>query len=223
MKKLLIILCTAAIALTLGACGSNAGSSASPNASASADASSSSASQTAVPSFATLGDAFAVEADSSSYAYSDEGLAYAYEHDGTQVRVTADMTKEVYDACDKISYDDPEHDAKVRAELSSLPVKSVEDLTKSAVPQSELDGFVGKTGKDLLDNGFTNPSFLGADGECQFYMDNGYHQYTVVFNEAAPADAETADAEQTIAPLTVKSISYMGLSSAASDPDASAV
>ncbi|MGI6221099.1 MAG: hypothetical protein ACOYIP_04420 [Coriobacteriales bacterium] len=221
-KKILgvLVLCAALAAFALCACSSGGGSTDAPADEATEAAAEATGNAAEIPEFATVGEALALEANNSAYSYNEKNFAYAFEtEDGLQVRVTADMTDDVYKACEAVSFEDEDRDAKVREILSPLPVKSVEDLTQSIIPQEELDAYVGKTGQDLLDAGFTAGSYYLLGDNPEFGFENGYHEYAVVFNEAIPEGEEIDDVDATVGPMTIKSIKCAGISYAASDAE----
>jgi len=220
-KRLLgiLVLCAMLAAFALAGCGSGESSTEAPVGDAAEVVAEAPAAAADLPSFATLGEVFAADPESMAYSYSEEAFACAFELDGVPMRVTADMTTDIYKACDAISYEDEDHDAKIQEVLGSLPVKSVEDLSLSVIPQEELDAFVGKTGQDMLDAGFTEGDYFATGEDSEVALANGYHQYAVTFDEVIPEDTEFSDIMETIAPLTISSVSYAGLSSAASEAD----
>ena len=107
----------------------------------------------------------------------------------------------------ELSYDDPDYNRKRHDLLSPLKVVKIENISAAIPPQEELDKLVGKTGADLLNDGWISFSFEPVGKEC--YMQHGLFAFTVTFE----GDVQAADEydDETIKPLTVKSVIYEGL------------
>jgi hypothetical protein len=103
-----------------------------------------------------------------------------------------------------------DYDQKRRDILAPLTIRKIENISAAIPPQEELDKLIGKTGGELLDDGWVSFSFDPTSMES--YMQHGLFAYTVVFEgEVQPVNEYTDD---TIKPLTVKSVTYEGLGDA---------
>ena len=145
------------------------------------------------------------------YGCSETELAYVFELGGTIYRVTADVTKETSDQIFNIDFQDPEKNSKLCALLEPLVIKDVVNLTEMIPDQIALDELYGKTGQELIDDGWT---CTGYDlEENRFYMEKAPFRYVFEFEgEAKPND--DGDGDAVIKDLTVESAVYDGLGDA---------
>lgn len=150
--------------------------------------------------------------------FNDTRFVYVFEQDGNYYRAFADLSPELSQALFDLDFSDEEYEAK-RAELvASLPIAALEDLTAMTPTQEELDQLIGKTGGDLVDDGWTGSGYNLDEGI--FYMDYGPFAYEVAFEEAMPdRDVLDEDQDQAIRDLTVKSVTCTGLGDAANPED----
>jgi len=182
----------------------------------------STAASAAVPAdqLKTLGDAFAIESEYTMASYNEQGYVYVFDNGGVPMRVVADMTKDAYAEIDKVDYSESDVDEKIRAIVSPLPIKTVEDLSTGIPAQEELDKLIGKTGQDLLDEGYvTTGDWMFSDDGTEFSMAKGLYQYMVKFNEILNKDGtpEIDNPDDAIKDLTVKSVTYERISDSATD------
>ena len=162
----------------------------------------------------TLGDALGAESD---YYYSvcdSSYYVYVFDNNGVPCRVAAEMTEDLYNALTAIEFTDPDKDQKTMDLIGGLPLILAEDLSAGIPDQAELDELVGKTGQELLDQGF---QVWGYDEEADEYsLVQGDYEYKASFDQKAEAGADGDDA---IRGLTLKSIVYDGVSTNAADID----
>ena len=94
----------------------------------------------------------------------------------------------------------------------------IKDISDGMMPQADLDKFVGKTGKDLLEAGFESGSsyFINED-QIEIKLANGFYEYTVQFAGEVTPEALDEDFDAAIADLTVKSITYSNISDKVTD------
>ena len=196
MKKLFILLLAAMMLLALTACGGAGG-----NEPAGEPA-----------EMSTLGDALSAE---SSYYYSacdSSYYVYVFDNHGTPCRVVAEMTEDLYNALTAIEFTDPDKDQKTMDLIGGLPLIRVDDLSQGIPSQDELDQLAGKTGQELLDEGF---EVWGYDEEADEYdLVQGDYEYKACFNEKAENSTGDDDA---IRELTLQSIVYDSISTNAAD------
>lgn len=200
MKKTLALILAAVMLFALVACGSKT----EPEAAA-----------TDVFACKTVGDVLALGEPASyqSACYEDK-YVYAFERDGMYYRVIAALPEGTFDKIMNLEYDET-YDEKYNAIISPLVITKVEDLTELMLPQTELDALVGKTGEELLADGWYIHSGYNLD-TAEFYMAKGVFEYVVTFDATFPPDSNTDDfnAEEAITPLAVKSVVFFGLGEA---------
>ena len=209
MKRTIICLLSVLIALTLLAgCGSAGTSGASDTSDGPAPEE---ASFDAAP-FKTLGEALAVDSETRQSAFSKTEYSYVFEDDGTVYRVIADMPEDISKALWELSMLDEDYNEKLYDLLSPLEVRSCENLSELIPSQEELDELKGKTGAELLDDGWYNTGYILDD--MVFYMNHDMFEYLVVF-DGRVENTDNLDIKEAIRPLTVKSVTYYGLGDAA--------
>lgn len=175
---------------------------------------------TDIATWETLGDVFAAAEEDPSYGYDEGTYVAVVSVNGRRVYVTARMTPEVYEALCGVDVTASDATKKAEDALSPLELTTVEDITDEVLPQAELDALVGKTGKDLVDEGFAFSSYLmygGEEGTIASF-DKGYYSYEITFAASTPeSDAEDGGASVMDATVTGAS-SGMSLSQDALDP-----
>ena len=174
-----------------------------------------------VAGFKTIGDVLAYPGtNEEQYAAQDEKFIYVFSLNGTYYRGITEMSDEESSKLFNLDYDDPEHDAKEAALLAPVKVDNWENLSKLIPPQEELDKLVGKTGQELLDDGWTSGGYNLSEKE--FWMNKGPFSYTVVMDGLEIGDDFDYDSfneDETLPTLTVKSVTFTGLGDAASLED----
>ncbi len=160
----------------------------------------------------TIGDAAAANTTEAwqSTAYEDT-YVYVFGIDGTFYRVTADMPEETYDAIMELDYMDEDYDEKYDALVYPLEINKYENLTEMMPTQSELDKLVGKTGADLIADGWYCMGYFLEDME--FYMNKDPFAYIVTF-DGQLEDSEDFDEYEAIVPLKIKNVEFFGLGDA---------
>ena len=174
-----------------------------------------------VSSWKTVRDAYAAKTEELATA-SDPGhfIAVIKVGDAT-ARVVAKLDDGMYDQIAGVDFLDPEQESKLMDIIGDLPLESAEDITADEMPREQLDALVGKTGTDLINEGFVFSSyyFYGAEGECGAMMDKGYHSYGVNFATTV-TEEQTEDGGAAIMDAKVTSVEPMGVSNSAMDPTA---
>ena len=129
-----------------------------------------------------------------------------HEKDGEIMRAVARQTPEAYQALR--SGDD------VGKALAAMEMEKVEDLTAGMPKQQELDRLVGKTGGELLNDGWEivgHSIYSDFDSATEFYLVKGLYFYSVRFDEAVEVDENFSEAEA-MRPLTIASVTCDGVS-----------
>lgn len=169
-------------------------------------------------SLKTMGDAFALEAENDQFGSDDQHFVYVFEIGGTAYRVIADMTKEVQKEMDKLDASKEDFNDKTKEAAASLEISKRENLTDMIPSQEELDKFAGKTGQDLLDDGWT---VSGWDiDENTFTMNKGPFAYTVVIDSKLK-ESDDFDGDEEIKKLKIKTIKYSDIGDATNLDDES--
>lgn len=216
MKRMIAVLLTALLVLSLCACGSVVQVSGSSEAEE--------PTEVVVTELKTMGDALLAGRDSQTVAtWNEEHYIYCLMFNGVPTRVMADLDADLYDQVEKVIFSgDPDAEDQLAELLSPLPLSSVEDISEGMLSDSDLSKLAGKTGKELLDDGWiVNGSFWKdyEDGETlNVLLDQGNFCYEVVFDGSVTMN-DDFDVEEGIQDLTVKSASFFGLGDACTDVD----
>lgn len=193
--------------LCLCACGSNV------TVTGSGDEAPAKAAASSVNDLKTMGDAIAVGKDSQYISsWNEEHYIYCFMLGDTPVRVVADLDAEMSAKVDEVIFsgDEDAEDQLVEL-LSPLPLSSVEDLSDGVLSAKDLGKLSGKTGQELLDDGWlANGSYWSDGGALVVLMDKGDFSYEVAFDSDVE-QGDDFDVEEAIRDLTVASVEFFGL------------
>lgn len=171
-----------------------------------------------IDSIKTIGDLAKLDLDGQTWSYSETKYVNVFEYGDKSYRAFADLTKEIYDELDSIDILDDDADERRAKVLENVEINKIEDMAQYVMSDSELAKYVGKTGKELLDEGFETEGFSFFIDQY-VYMTKGLCTYDVYFDtkiEYDPDDEEF-DIDQEIENLKVKKIVYERISGRATD------
>ena len=197
-----------AAVILLAGCG--AGSTGSPAAGSSqGKASGQEAGKDIVDNLKTIGDIKQLDDDMvREEAYFEDFYACVIDVDGTLYRLAAELPEDVSKQIWSIDFEDEDRDEKVNELMKSLEITRKDNFSELIIPQEELDKLVGKTGQDLLDDGWYSGGYNLENMEFWMYKDP--FMYTVVF-EGTAEPTEDGDDNEMIKDLKVKSVTYSSL------------
>ena len=178
--------------------------------------------------FKVLADVFAVlnqtddEGNTPSYGASMSDALYvaAFEKDGACYRVEGAIPPEMAVQLNAIDFFDEERDDKQQVLLSPLPVTRVGDLSACRLSQAELDALVGKTGQEIMDDGWTFQSYFmtGGDETAATYAKD-YYAVNLTFDANISSDKADKDVNgDEMKAAKVSAAENAGVSDAAVDP-----
>ena len=204
MKKLTVfILTVAAVLLLLTACGQ------------SAENESDATGGIDISQLKTLGDVFGYK-DNGDFqeAYSTTSYVLVFNVEGVCYRVTAELPKDVSDAVWALD-DSEDKDQKAAELLAPVEISKVENLSENIPEQSELDKYVGKTGQELFDEGWSY-WYYNLD-EMEAGLNYGDYNYKVRFDYDGEPMENTDDFDfyEAFKDLTVSSVTFEGIGDAA--------
>lgn len=209
MKKILsMLLMTVLVLSLLAACGR-----AVPGGAASAPADSGSFDPAAVK---TMGDVFSYEdPEQQRESYSETYYVFVFQADGNWYRAVADLPQDVSETLWAIDFFDENRDQKIRDLISPLAVRSLENLSEQIPAQEELDGYVGKTGQILFDEGWTYWYYNLDDMEAGLY--HGPFSYKALFEYDGEPMENTDDFDfyEEFKDLVILSVTCDGIGDAA--------
>ena len=145
------------------------------------------------------------------YGFTGLTYVYAFEQDGNTYRAICDIPEETTQAIFDLDFDDPEYEKAYRELVSPLPVKAIENLTEGMPTQEEAEHYLGKTGQELMDDGWTVQFYNLED--MQFGMYYGPYSYAITF-EGEVKDPENFDEYTDMGGLTVAAITCDGIGDA---------
>ncbi|MBQ7688390.1 MAG: hypothetical protein IJT27_04140 [Clostridia bacterium] len=213
MKKALVVLMALILALAVfAACGKQDGGNQDADTPASDDAT------VDVASFKTLGEALALDetGESQSATYED-CYVYVLEQNGTYWRLTAALTADQSAALWELDILDENYNEQLEALISPLAITNCENLNDQLLSEDERNALVGKTGEDLLADGWTSGYGYNLDS-MEFYLEKGPFCYTVVFeSEEQLENTDDFDELEAIRTLAVKSVAFNSLGNSATD------
>lgn len=186
----------------------------------SGNAGSSATNQTAIdPStWKTLGDSFALGVEARSAGWDDNHYVSVFKIGDSYFRVVAKMDKETSEKLDAVDYSKEDAEEKAQEVLSNLVIESAEDLTDELISQDELDTYVGKTGKDLVDAGFTFQDYsVYGEGDTGAGFVKGDFCYLFMF-DVSITDDQSTDEGASIMDAKVTEAQYITPADAATDP-----
>lgn len=163
----------------------------------------------------TIGEVLSLEsAQHQQSATVNNTHVYVFKMDGTIYRVAAHMPEETFDAIIELDITKDDYEEEMKKLISPLVIDRYENLSTAIPSQKLLDALVGKTGAELLDDGW---EIYGYNlYEMKFYMDHGLFEYGVTF-DGKLTDSDDFDEYEAVKPLKVKSVVYSDLGSSATD------
>lgn len=167
-----------------------------------------------IESLKTIGDVIALEPEDIQSAVYEDVVVCAFKLGDTYYRVRAAISPEQAQEYFDIDYMDEDYEEQEREIVAPLEIDSVENLNDQMLSQAELDALAGKTGKELVEEGWTyNGSHMLEDMEI--WMDYGPFLYSVFFDgKVAEADYESFDDEEGTRDMKVKSAEFNALGNA---------
>lgn len=172
-----------------------------------------------VSSLKTLGDVMAIEGEGQTSTWNEEHYVYVTNANGAPLRAVVDLTPEIYSQIEELDFLDEEYDQKLNDIIGGLELVSLDDYSDQVPSQEELDALVGKTGQELLDDGFTFSalSMYGGDETVAEY-EKDLFRYEITFDGTVDGDADSFDGSL-VTELPVVSAGFIGLSDEAINPE----
>ena len=201
-KTIALILSLILILAVFSGCVKNTDRETNPSVNSSAD----------INSFKTIGDIINSGIDSIQSANTDRYYIYVFQAGQEYYRAVSNITPEISQSLFDLDFDDKNYDSKLNKIISPLEIDKLENLSDTVIPQEELDKLVGKTGEELINDGWN--AGMGYNLETmEFYLNKGAFEYTVVF-DGKLENSDDFDEEEAIKPLVVKSVTLNGIGDA---------
>ena len=142
----------------------------------------------------TLGDALAVETEDVASGWDDNYYVVAFEAGDSLFRVVAKSEEGIQDKTGDLNVMDDDYNDKLREIIGDLEIVSVDDLTAEVPTQEQLDAMVGKTGQELIDDGWAFQSYFMTGGdETGATFTKGYVACNVTFDVKVSDEAANGD------------------------------
>ena len=203
MKKTIsLILALALVLAVFAGCSKKTDNGTNPSGNSSAD----------VTSFKTIGDIINSGIESIQSANTDKYYIYVFQIDQVYYRAIANLTPELSQSLFDLDFNDENYNKKLNDIISPLTIDKLENLNDTVIPQEELDKLVGKTGEDLLNDGWSSGMGYNLD-TMEFWLNKGAFEYTVVF-DGKLENSDDFNEEEAIKPLVIKSVTLNGIGDA---------
>lgn len=205
--------------LPLGACAGQDTSSDQGATEVSEDATTEATAEVDISSLKTLGDVMAIESEGQTSTWNEEHYVYVTNANGAPLRAVVDLTPETYSQIEELDFLDEKYDQKLNDIIGGLELASLDDYSDQVPSQDEMDALVGKTGKELFDDGFTfsTLTMYGGD-ETVAELEKDLFRYEITFDGTVGGDADSFDGSL-VTELPVASVSFIGLSDEATNPE----
>ena len=203
MKKVISLMLVLLLAAMLFAgCGKTAGNADTP------------AQSGAIDALKTMGDVSALNCETYQSTYYEDSVVYAFELDGVYYRASAPVSKETSEALWALDTQNEADKQKELEILNTIGIEKLENLSDQILGRQALDALAGKTGQQLLDEGWTTNGSYMLD-KMEIWMNYGPFTYSVFFDgHVDEANFETFDVDEDIKPLKVKSAEFLMLGEA---------
>lgn len=171
----------------------------------------------------TVGEAFALgeKTEEQSATYED-WFVYAFSYGGTYWRLSASIPQDVHEAIEALDIMEPDYNEKCDALVAPLEIETCEDLTAQKLTDEQMAALVGKTGQDLIDDGWVSGMGYNLD-DMVFYLEYPPFAYDVVFEAKEKlVNSDDFDEMEAIKTLKVISVTFSGLGDATTLPEENA-
>ncbi len=164
----------------------------------------------------TFGNIIEGDFDDFQKCYYENTAVYIFKFGDIYYRAVSAISDSLSEKLFALDYDD-DHDKKEYALIKDIKIEKLENLNKQKLTDDQLKALVGKTGADLLNEGWTNSSGYNLE-EMVFWMDYVPFMYDVYFEgKVDEADYEDYDADEGIKDLVVKSVEFNSIGGSATD------
>lgn len=159
----------------------------------------------------TIGDIIKLQPDEYQTAAYEDKYVYAFKAGDGYYRAIADIPKDVHEKIEKldVTYDD--YDLKMEKLVAPLKIGKAEDLSEQMLSPEEINALTGKTGEELLNDGWT---ITGYDlDQTMFLMTKDVFEYRVYF-EGAVENSEGFNENEAVKALVVREVQLEGFGDA---------
>lgn len=172
-----------------------------------------------VDSWKTLGDALASKTADMGSSHDDNHYIAVFEAGDKVIRVVATLDSETARKIDDLDPLAANYEKDLNELIAGLELESAQDITDDELSQAELSALVGKTGQELVDDGFVfvDYAMYGAEDESAANMDKGFFSYCITF-DAGVVEDQSEDEGAAIMSAKVTAAERVSVSDSALDP-----
>lgn len=169
-------------------------------------------------SWTTLGDALANQTELLAAGNNDKTYIIVFAAGDETYRAVAQMKPDTEKALEGLEFFNPDDTQKIVDALSGLELVSAEEISSTRLSDDEIQSYVGKTGQDLVDNGFKFESYFMYGGDqTGASMGNGYYSYEFTFDTQVAEDKTDDEGAAILSAKIVEAQNMGNLSNAALD------
>lgn len=167
----------------------------------------------------TVRDVLSLNAEDVQNAVGSGKVVYAFKYNGSYYRTVSSISEEDEKKYIDIDFADEDYEQQQIDIVKDLPVDTVENLDDQILTQEELDSLAGKTGAELVADGWTYQGSFNLD-EMEFYMEYGPFAYVITFDGTADEkDVDNYDPEKETKDMKVKAARFESFGNGATDLD----
>ena len=163
-------------------------------------------------SWKTLADVLTLNTESKETSWNGQDYFLIFRYAGTEWLVRADVSPEQNDAAFSVDYSAEDREEQILSILGACEIQAVIDVGTLALPQEELDQWIGKTGQDLLDAGWEYNGYHSDENGIRVCMVGGDFQYLVSFEEEMITTQVFGEQPENMASATIAGITFDGKS-----------
>ncbi len=167
----------------------------------------------------TIGDVLDIESAVVSRGSAGSLYVCAVATDSATFRAIANMPEDVEKQYYEADIFDDSYEDTITALVRDLEIAQLQDLSDRRLSSEQLEALAGKSGRELLDDGFECSGYSITEEETVFWVTKEPFEYTVHCNELLSQDEEIEDYDTAFAGLTVKSMECTGFSYILTDVD----
>ena len=159
----------------------------------------------------TIGDIIKLQPDEYQTAAYEDKYVYAFKAGDGYYRAIADIPKDVHEKIEKLDVTHDDYNVEIEKLVAPLKIGKAEDLSEQMLSPEEINALTGKTGEELLNDGWT---ITGYDlDQVMFLMTKDVFEYQVFF-EGAVENSEGFNENEAVKALVVREVQLEGFGEA---------
>ena len=150
-----------------------------------------------------LGDVLGLPTGGSSFG--EDYYAFGFELNNVTYQALADLDAKTSQELFDLDFDDPDYNKKHNEKIAPIAIKEIINITEKIPTEKELEAYKGKTLGELMDAGWSNSGWNLEENIA--YMTHEYFAFNAAFEGTWEGEFD----EDTLAKMTVKSMTYAGI------------